>query len=83
MSLLCDRSMPAAARCDADGNVRVVAHPYRYEDLVEAAWRHIRETSKDQWQVRRHLRQRIQFVSDKARDPGLRMALRTELSRLG
>ena len=82
MCLLAKRDLPAAGRRDSEGEVRVIAQPYSYEDLVEAAYRHIREAAADYWQVVRHLKLRIGNAADRASNPYLRQALNKELTAL-
>lgn len=82
MCLLAKRDLPAAGRRDSEGEVRVIAQPYSYEDLVEAAYRHIREAAADYWQVVRHLKLRIENAADRASNPYLRRALHQELADL-
>lgn len=82
VTLLSNRSLPRATQKDEAGEIRIVSKPYNFEQLVEAAYRHIREASSGQWHVRRHLRQRIESVTDIANDPRLRLALRKELANL-
>ena len=82
MLRVASRRLPAPARCDEQGNVRVIARPYSYENLVEAAYRHIREAATDHWQVKRRLAEQMRVVLELAEDPLLRSALRNELAHL-
>jgi uncharacterized membrane protein len=76
------RAMPEPARRDQTGKVRVIANPYSYDDLIEAAYRHIREAASGHWQVQRHLAERMDAVLERAEDPLMRLALMDELAHL-
>jgi uncharacterized membrane protein len=80
---LAHRSLPHPVHCDSSGHPRMIAHPYTYDDLVEAAYRHIREAASGHWQVCRHLQRQIEYVAAQARDARLRVALTKELTALG
>jgi uncharacterized membrane protein len=82
MCALASRELPQAIRCDEDGAVRVIARPYSYSELVEAAYRHIREAAAPHWQVKRRLAERIETVWQRADDPLLRAALKKELDSI-
>jgi uncharacterized membrane protein len=82
MAQLARRSLPNPVRCDSEGHPRFIAHPYTYDDLVEAAYRHIREAASGHWQVTRHLRQQIEYVAAQAHDARLRAALVKELAAI-
>jgi uncharacterized membrane protein len=82
MKQLGERSLPPAVRRDNSGSIRIVARPYDYEDLVEAGYRHIRESAKGHWQVLRHLRMQIEYVAGHVRDARFRAALRKETAAL-
>ena len=82
MTQLGARSLPQPVRRDASGRVRIIAHPYTYEDLVEAGYRHIREAAEGQWQVCRHLRLQLEYVARQATDARFRAAIFKELGSL-
>lgn len=82
MTQLAARSLPQPVRRDASGRVRIIAYPYTYEDLVEAAYRHIREAAQGQWQVCRHLRLQMEYLAKQAGDARFRAAIRKELGSL-
>ena len=82
MSILEGRALPQAARSDETGTVRLIAHPYSYHDLVEAAYRHIREAASGHWQVQRHLCRNLQALLERTKEPALRLALSRELARV-
>ena len=82
MAHLARRSLPHPVHCDSSGQPRMIAHPYTYEDLVEAAFRHIREAASGHWQVCRHLYTQVEYVAARAADAKLRIALNAELAAL-
>ena len=82
MNQLADRSLPAPHRRDHSHKVRLIAHPYTYEELVEAGYRHIRESAMNQWQVCRHMKERLEFLVARVRDDRFRAALQKELLTL-
>lgn len=82
MCLLGERELPEPARTDSKGTIRVIARPYSYEELVESAYRHIREAAGPHWQVMRHLAIRIEDAAARATNPLLRQSLKKELSEL-
>lgn len=83
MCRLAERRLPDRARRDSKGAVRVVARPYEYSELVEAAYRHLREAARGHWQVERRLRESLREVSSRAQDPRLRRELEKESAALG
>lgn len=83
MCRLAGRRLPDRARRDSKGAVRVVARPYEYSELVEAAYRHLREAAKGHWQVERRLRESLREVSSRAHDARFRRELEKESAALG
>jgi uncharacterized membrane protein len=82
MTQLTGRALPDPVHWDSSGQPRVIAHPYTYEDLVEAAYRHIREAASGHWQVCRHLYAQVEYVAARAGEGKLRIALNAELAAL-
>lgn len=82
MNELSQRSLPDPVRCDKSGKIRIVASPYDYNVLVEAAFRHIREAANGHWQVIRHLREKLEFLIGNASNVHFKAALRKELAAL-
>ena len=83
MCVLADRRLPQPIRRDDEGNIRVVARPYGYDDLVYAAYGHIRESAASQAYVSDHLRMQIRRVIQRATDESFRRALTKELEATG
>jgi uncharacterized membrane protein len=77
------RSLPLAVRRDGDGVVRVVAHRWTHQDVVEAGYGRIWEYARDHSQVVKELRSQVKTVMEMARDPELRAALRRQLEAMG
>ena len=82
LCLLADRSLPSAYRLDQEKELRVVAQPYSYRQLVEASFSQIRQYGKSQPMVVKHLRTQIGIVLLRARDAAFRMALEAEMKLL-
>jgi uncharacterized membrane protein len=78
-----ERTLPQSVRCDAAGVPRIIAHPYSYDDLIAAAYRHIREAAEGHRQVTRHLRQSLEYVLARTHISPLREALAKEKIALG
>jgi uncharacterized membrane protein len=82
MAQFVGRSLPDPIRRDASGIVRVVAHPYSFEDLVHAAYGHIREAARGQSAVMHRLRSQLEYLQTRALDEGLQAAVRRELANV-
>jgi uncharacterized membrane protein len=75
MCSLADRELPASARKDPQGKVRITASAYNYRDLVKAAYGFILDASSTQPEVMVHLRKRMEYVRERAQAASLRRAL--------
>lgn len=82
LCFLAARSLPAANSRDRHGAVRVIANPYRYEQLVHAALSQIRENGQMHAIVVESLRSQIDLVLQRASRGELRMALEQERAQL-
>lgn len=80
MTQFAGRSLPDPVRRDASGIVRIVAHPYKFEDFVHAAYGHIREAARGQPAVVHRLRSQLEYLQTRALDEGLKAAVRRELA---
>lgn len=82
LCLLADRSLPSAHRLGEEGQVRVVAQPYRYEQLVRSAFSQILENGKSHTVITEHLRKQIDIVLERVRNEEFRSALEHQRARL-
>lgn len=83
MAQLGSLSLPSPVLRDGQGHVRVIAYPFTYEDLVEAGYRHIRESAQGHWQVCRHLRMQLAHARATAMDPRFKAAIEKEMAAAG
>ncbi|RYG42230.1 DUF2254 domain-containing protein, partial [bacterium] len=71
MCALAERQRPSAFRHGKQGNLRIVAEPYPYGRLVEAAFGHLRHAAKGQPAVTERLRISLDLVASRASDASL------------
>ncbi|RYG25776.1 DUF2254 domain-containing protein [bacterium] len=83
MCRLAKRGYPSEWRHDKRGRLRIVANPYPYSRLVEAAFGHIRQAASNQPAVLERLRNAIGVALSCTRNRGLATALEAEHKRLG
>jgi uncharacterized membrane protein len=82
LCLLAERCLPAAYRLDDEGQLRIVAQPYRYERLVSSAYSQILENGKAHTIVMERLRSQIDTVLGRVRHAEFRSALEAQRARL-
>lgn len=82
LCLLATRRLPTPFRADDSGRLRVVARPYTYDRLVQAAYRPIRESLNGNPTVTERLLWGLDTVMIHATDPDLRAALSEERARV-
>ncbi len=80
--LLGQRSLPEPVRTSESRRGRLIAYPYKYSDLIEAAYHHIAQAAQEQPMVRRHCRTCMQLALERAAPAELVEALENELERL-
>jgi uncharacterized membrane protein len=78
MCSLADRSLPPERRYDQDGVLRLLAHPYDYDELVDAAYSRIRQSAQREPYVLERMRQQVDQVIARAKDERFLRALRRE-----
>ncbi len=76
--LFVEKDIPPAHYRDEHGKIRVIARTVTYEQVVEAAFRHIHHAARENAWVLRHLADRIVFVLSRAHDMEVRRPLQQE-----
>lgn len=75
LCILADRELPSAYRLDSEKQLRVVVQPYTYERLVCSAFDQIRENGRSQPVVIATIRDRIDRIHSRVRQPAFQLAL--------
>jgi uncharacterized membrane protein len=75
---LAERSLPPERRYDQDRVLRLIAHPYDYDELVEAAYSRIRQSAQHEPYVLERMRQQVEQVIARVQDERFLRALRRE-----
>ena len=81
MCLLAERRWPSSHRVDDDGALRIVVKPTTPEEIVRAAYGHIRDAAKDSPAVMDKLRNCLETLIARAEDPALATAFKRERGR--
>jgi uncharacterized membrane protein len=81
MNLVSRRRMESPLLYDSDGNLRVVANRFTYENLVTAAYQFIRKAAAGNREVLECLYNRIELLLAMTDHPELRSALQHQLER--
>ncbi|MEP6537252.1 MAG: DUF2254 domain-containing protein [Bryobacteraceae bacterium] len=80
--LLADRSLPSPDRRDEEGRVRVVAQPYRYDQLVHSAFSQIIENGKSHTVIVERLLRQLDVILSRTNNVEFRSALEHEKEQL-
>ncbi len=78
IDFMAQRRMASTLLYDDKNTLRVVATPFKYEDLVVAAFQYIRKAAANNREVLSHLSHRLQMLLERVDDRDLRSALENQ-----